>query len=287
MLIESATNTIGIKQLPAQPKTGFNTSRVQAALQIMRQTKRTLQHHKDDHNRIQYKESKEHFYSAIKKARHLQFIKKFNSASIKSNSKQFWSTYTNYINRHTSSNSSSESASSCLSAANPVNSILPSSPTEALNNLASTFSNTSIINETNFTSAATDSNYESIQHRTNKIPQEVKTAMNYTDKNEESYNQPMNELELQTSIKHLPKSTSSGADLIHPQFIKHAPSSFISELLSLFNICFQHHLVPNEWKHARIQPIHKKGDKTNSDNYRPISITSLLQEHMKGFYIQD
>ena len=36
--------------------------------------------------------------------------------------------------------------------------------------------------------------------------------------------------------------------------------------------------LPNDWKMANVVPIHKKGDKSNVENYRPISLTCLVMK---------
>ena len=36
--------------------------------------------------------------------------------------------------------------------------------------------------------------------------------------------------------------------------------------------------VPDEWKHARVVCIHKNGDKTAMDNYRPLSILPIVSK---------
>ena len=40
--------------------------------------------------------------------------------------------------------------------------------------------------------------------------------------------------------------------------------------------CFTMGQLPNDWKIANVVPIHKKGDKSDVNNYRPTSLTSLV-----------
>lgn len=37
-------------------------------------------------------------------------------------------------------------------------------------------------------------------------------------------------------------------------------------------------VVPNTWKCARIHPVPKKGDLTNIENHRPISLTEVMRK---------
>ena len=46
-------------------------------------------------------------------------------------------------------------------------------------------------------------------------------------------------------------------------------------LTKIFNLSFNLGQIPSDWKYANIVPVHKKGDKNNIENYRPISLTSL------------
>nr|CDS33105.1 reverse transcriptase [Hymenolepis microstoma] len=53
-------------------------------------------------------------------------------------------------------------------------------------------------------------------------------------------------------------------------------------LLTLFNRIWETSLVPTQWKVAIVIPILKRGkDPTNFDNYRPISLTSMLAKLME------
>ena len=60
-------------------------------------------------------------------------------------------------------------------------------------------------------------------------------------------------------------------------------NSFCKPLLIIFNDCSNQGRFPAKWKEAEVVPVHKKGDKQNLKNYRPISlppISSKSFEHL-------
>lgn len=86
-----------------------------------------------------------------------------------------------------------------------------------------------------------------------------------------------------TFINNLKLSTSSGFDGIHTKILKHTvvPSSTI--LSHIFQQSLSTGELPNDWKVGKIMPIFKSGDKSDANNYRPISLTSVpckLLEHI-------
>ena len=59
-------------------------------------------------------------------------------------------------------------------------------------------------------------------------------------------------------------------------------------LLNIFEASIESGKLPAAWKKAFVVPLHKKGDKSNAENYRPISLTSgccRLFEHLLADYI--
>ena len=44
----------------------------------------------------------------------------------------------------------------------------------------------------------------------------------------------------------------------------------------MFNMSLQEGIVPLEWKEANISPLFKKSPRNKSENYRPVSLTSVI-----------
>ena len=78
----------------------------------------------------------------------------------------------------------------------------------------------------------------------------------------------------------------SGPDQIPGIVLKKCAPSISIPLSNLFNNIYYSGNVPLEWKQANVVPIHKKGDKSDVSNYRPISLTSLVAKIMERI-IQD
>ena len=69
---------------------------------------------------------------------------------------------------------------------------------------------------------------------------------------------------------------ASGPDKIKPIILK----TLSTELSPILEVLFQKSLeegsLPSQWKSAYVSPIFKKGEKSNPENYRPISLTCVL-----------
>ena len=71
---------------------------------------------------------------------------------------------------------------------------------------------------------------------------------------------------------------AQGPDNINGRVLKNCAKSLCIPLTYLFRLSYSTSCIPQDWKMANIVPVHKKGSKSNVENYRPISLTSLVMK---------
>ena len=82
-------------------------------------------------------------------------------------------------------------------------------------------------------------------------------------------------------LKKLKTFKTPGPDGIHPRVLNELADCINIPLSTIFNTSLTTGKLPKEWKQANISPIHKKGSKTLPQNYRPVSITSVVGKIME------
>jgi hypothetical protein len=78
--------------------------------------------------------------------------------------------------------------------------------------------------------------------------------------------------EVELAIDKLKSHKSPGIDQIPAELIKVGGRKMCLEIHKLITSIWHKKKLPEEWKESIIVPIHKKGDKTDCNNYRGISI---------------
>ena len=76
--------------------------------------------------------------------------------------------------------------------------------------------------------------------------------------------------EFELAIDKLKSHKSSGIDQISAELIKAGGRTIYLKIHKLIISIWKKEKLPEEWKESIIVPIHKKGDKTDSNNYRGI-----------------
>jgi hypothetical protein len=79
-------------------------------------------------------------------------------------------------------------------------------------------------------------------------------------------------LEVELAIEKLKSYISPGIDQIPAELIKAGGSTIRCAIHKLIIAIWNKEELPLEWKESIIVPIHKKGDKTDCNNYRGISL---------------
>ncbi len=69
-----------------------------------------------------------------------------------------------------------------------------------------------------------------------------------------------------------------GADGVPPIVLKNCASVLTPCLVKLFRLFLSTSTFPSCWKYSYIQPVPKKGDRSNPSNYRPIALLSCLSK---------
>ena len=81
---------------------------------------------------------------------------------------------------------------------------------------------------------------------------------------------------------------------IPPKLLMETVEQISIPLARLFNLSLKEGVVAFEWKEANIMPLFKKGLRSKSENYRPVSLTSvickllgrLIKYHMVDFLVR-
>ena len=79
-------------------------------------------------------------------------------------------------------------------------------------------------------------------------------------------------------LDNLDINKAQGPDAISGAVLKNCSETLAYPLSILFNLSYNTGYIPQEWKLANVVPVHKKDNKNEVTNYRPISLTSLVMK---------
>ena len=77
-------------------------------------------------------------------------------------------------------------------------------------------------------------------------------------------------------IKDLKNGKCGGDDLLINELFIHGRDSLCQYLLPLFNLIFDSGIFPDMWRDGLLSPLYKRGNRLNPDNYRGITLLSVL-----------
>jgi hypothetical protein len=92
-------------------------------------------------------------------------------------------------------------------------------------------------------------------------------------------------LEVEIAIAKLKKYKSPDSDQIPAELIQAAGEILLSAIHKLVNSVLNKEELPDQWKESIIVPVHRKGDKTNCNNYRGISLLSTSYKMLPNIFL--
>lgn len=88
-------------------------------------------------------------------------------------------------------------------------------------------------------------------------------------------------------LKSLDLTKSGGPDQIPPLFIVNCATSLAEPVTILFKRSLSEGIIPKIWKSAYVTPVFKKGNKSQIENYRPISKICLFSKILERIVYTD
>ncbi|GAB0183442.1 hypothetical protein GRJ2_000809500 [Grus japonensis] len=85
-------------------------------------------------------------------------------------------------------------------------------------------------------------------------------------------------------LHHLDTHKSMGPDGIHPRVLRELAEVLTKPLSIIYQQSWE---LSVDWRLANVMPIHKKGQKEDLGNYRPVSLTSVLGKVMEQIILSD
>ena len=95
----------------------------------------------------------------------------------------------------------------------------------------------------------------------------------------EELNDIIGETEVINAIKLLKRGKSSGEDFLINYFFFYGKDHLSYYLTVLFKYVFQSDFFPRGWSDGLLVPLHKKGSFSDPQNFRGITLLSVLQKH--------
>ena len=88
---------------------------------------------------------------------------------------------------------------------------------------------------------------------------------------------------IEKMLERLKSGKAPGPDEIPALVLKKLSKVVAPALCAIFTVSYQTGEIPEDWRLANVVPVYKKGDKTDPENYRPISLTCIackMMEHI-------
>ena len=90
--------------------------------------------------------------------------------------------------------------------------------------------------------------------------------------------EPISVENIENQMQALQKNKAIGCDRISAKLLNDAAPVIAPSLATLFNRSLNSGFFPSSWKIGRVTALYKQGDRTNVNNYRPITILPIVSK---------
>ena len=126
-------------------------------------------------------------------------------------------------------------------------------------------------------SAADQANlFNTFFHRQFSDPSSYDVDLDYS--RDDAFDIQFNHRDIRKLLSMVNSNKAQGPDGMHGKILKKCAVGLSYPLSLLFSVSYNTGQLPMEWKLANVVPIHKKGSKSDVENYRPISLTCLVSK---------
>ena len=96
------------------------------------------------------------------------------------------------------------------------------------------------------------------------------------DKISSELDHPFTKKEFLSSVKKLKNNKATSFDCISNEMLKAGVETLHSVILPIFNTALKFNIYPTQWKKDILSPLHKSDDKTDTNNFRGIVVSSCM-----------
>jgi len=121
----------------------------------------------------------------------------------------------------------------------------------------------------------------------NRIPNSVNQHLKIKESTNTVFLFPVTENEVEKVVKGLKNKLLAGIDEIPDYVVKQCIKLLKKPLANIYNASLQSGIFRDQLKIAKVVPVHKKGDKRDIQNYRPIALLSFFSKLLEILMIID
>ena len=81
---------------------------------------------------------------------------------------------------------------------------------------------------------------------------------------------------VQDRLSRINTNKCQGPDEVHGKLLYEMRQELVKPLTELFKMSLDSSIVPQDWRDANVCPLFKKGSRSKTENYRPVSLTSIV-----------